>query len=94
MTKAMTERFLDLLPEDERRPASALFFRVTKKLRDSEEAVDLALTWLRTDYAKASDTAEKARLGRLGAAIRDHREQAVNFASFAISRGEPKAEPF
>lgn len=64
-----------------------MFLRAAAKGGDPEDVTDRVITWTRADWSKARDNGDRPemdRLQRLGSAIKDHRDSAVNLAAWCL----------
>lgn len=77
-TTTTRPRFLDELPELDRRHASSTFYRAVRRVGDPERAVQLAAAWLDADLITLPDAYD--RLRRLRQAIEDEPELALDYA--------------
>lgn len=87
-------KFSDFLPTGESRKAIGVFLRSARKGGDPEDVTERVIAWTRADWAKARDTndsGEMARLQRLGEAIRDHHDSALNLAAWCLRQQSSEA---
>lgn len=84
-------KFLDLLPDGDRKQAAGAFIRAIRRAGDPEQAIDLLMAWLTADFVTATSTEEKERIRRLIEAVRDFDEAALGYArsTAAWLKGQP-----